>query len=165
MSEPTLIQKLQIARIAAGLSFREAEHASGIPKRQIRGFENGCWRATPDDVRMLAEAYGDDDLAEEFRLMRRTPAHENTSRHAELLAILIEECAEVQHPACKALRFGLEDVWPERKATNRTLLSEEVGDLLETIALARREGLLHEATIENARERKRERLARHAHSE
>jgi NTP pyrophosphatase (non-canonical NTP hydrolase) len=46
-----------------------------------------------------------------------------------LLVILAEECAEVAHRASKAIRFGMDEVQPGQKATNRERLEEELADL------------------------------------
>lgn len=53
----------------------------------------------------------------------------------ELLLMLIEECAEVQHAATKALRHGLNSFHPERdpKFTNRHDLEYELSDLMTII--------------------------------
>lgn len=50
---------------------------------------------------------------------------------AERLALLIEDCAEVQHIACKILRHGYESTDPtkEDSPTNRKLLEKEMADL------------------------------------
>ena len=47
----------------------------------------------------------------------------------ERLALLIEECAEVQHIACKILRHGYEDFNPDTSCSNRTHLAVELGQL------------------------------------
>jgi hypothetical protein len=52
------------------------------------------------------------------------------SREQLLLDILSEECAEVIQRASKAIRFGLEHTGPYNTADNRTLLEEELGDLM-----------------------------------
>lgn len=59
----------------------------------------------------------------------------NVDEHA--LAVIIEECAEiilcaakVQQSATKALRFGLDDGYPETDRTNRADLVSECNDLL-----------------------------------
>lgn len=53
-----------------------------------------------------------------------------TESEAERLAILIEECAEVQHIACKILRHGYESYHPANtERTNRVLLTRAMGDL------------------------------------
>ena len=46
-----------------------------------------------------------------------------------LLICLAEECAEVQHAAAKALRFGLDHEWPGKNATNREAIARELRDL------------------------------------
>lgn len=55
-----------------------------------------------------------------------------TAAETERLAILIEECAEVQQIACKILRHGYESRNPTvaQSPNNRKLLETEVGDLL-----------------------------------
>lgn len=60
---------------------------------------------------------------------------------AERLAVLIEECAEVQQIACKVLRHGYDSFHPDDKdeISNRTLLETELGDLCAAIYLMRRE--------------------------
>ena len=49
----------------------------------------------------------------------------------ERLAILIEECAEVQQIVCKILRHGYESRNPkiQNSETNRQVLAREMGDL------------------------------------
>jgi len=46
-----------------------------------------------------------------------------------LLVLLMEECAEVQHRASKALRFGLDEVQDGQPHDNRDRLSFELADL------------------------------------
>ena len=47
-----------------------------------------------------------------------------------LLASIAEECAEGGQVACKAMRFGLDHVWPEKSETNRRILEREIADIL-----------------------------------
>jgi NTP pyrophosphatase (non-canonical NTP hydrolase) len=47
-----------------------------------------------------------------------------------LLVVLAEECAEVQQAVTKALRFGLDDGYPEGNTTNREDIEGELHDLL-----------------------------------
>jgi hypothetical protein len=65
--------------------------------------------------------------------MSTPTAHFNglTPAEAERLAILIEECAEVQQIACKILRHGYESHNPTipNSETNREALERELGDL------------------------------------
>jgi hypothetical protein len=55
----------------------------------------------------------------------------------ERLTLLIEECAEVQHMACKALRHGMDSFNPfdPNKTSNKKLLSKEIGHLIIAIEL------------------------------
>lgn len=60
----------------------------------------------------------------------------------ERLAILIEECAEVQQIACKILRHGYESYNPTivQGKSNREELEIELGDLTFAITLLEKEG-------------------------
>jgi len=54
-----------------------------------------------------------------------------TEAEAERLALLIEECAEVQKAATKILRHGYDsDNRGQLKETNRAALTREMGDLM-----------------------------------
>jgi hypothetical protein len=63
-----------------------------------------------------------------------------------LLTCLAEECAEIQHRVCKALRFGIDDIDPTTAApdakTERSLIKEEVTDLIAVAQLLVEEGIL-----------------------
>jgi hypothetical protein len=54
-----------------------------------------------------------------------------TNAELERLAILVEECAEVQHIAMKIIRHGYESWSPfdDNRTPNRQLLEKELGDL------------------------------------
>lgn len=52
-----------------------------------------------------------------------------------LLVCLIEEAAEVQKCATKALRFGLDNHHPNSFETNREQLSKECGELCAVVAM------------------------------
>jgi NTP pyrophosphatase (non-canonical NTP hydrolase) len=62
-----------------------------------------------------------------------------TDRETDLLGLLQEECAEVIQAASKTRRFGFESVnpWlaPNDQKTNRTLLTDEIGDVLALVQL------------------------------
>lgn len=87
-----------------------------------------------------------------------TPAPLPSEREREILNIIIEECAEVQHRACKALRFGLSEVQPGQDLTNAARLSDEIGDLGAILDLADDEGVISEDRVLAARSAKREKL-------
>ena len=56
----------------------------------------------------------------------------------------MEECAEVQHIASKAIQFGLDEVKQGGTKSNFVRLEEEVTDLLNTLKLFDRErGFMH----------------------
>jgi hypothetical protein len=58
-----------------------------------------------------------------------------------LLILLIEECAEVIHRACKAIRFGIDEEYQGK--SNREYLEEELVDLKATENMNRQHGNLH----------------------
>jgi LPS O-antigen subunit length determinant protein (WzzB/FepE family) len=59
-----------------------------------------------------------------------------------VLIIIIEECAEVIHRACKAIRFGLEERYHADGPNNRDVLQSEINDLVGAIYLAKKHGVL-----------------------
>lgn len=63
----------------------------------------------------------------------------NTKEH--LLVCLIEECAEIQQAASKALRFGLADGHPGSDTTNSQDIAREITDLGAVIDLCREYGI------------------------
>lgn len=87
-----------------------------------------------------------------------TPAPLPSEREREILNIIIEECAEVQHRACKALRFGLAEVQPGQDLNNAERLSDEIGDLGAILNLADDEGVISEDRVLAAGSAKREKL-------
>lgn len=87
-----------------------------------------------------------------------TPGPLPSAREREILNIIIEECAEVQHRACKALRFGLSEVQPGKHLSNAERLSDEIGDLFAILDLAVEERLLPEDRIRAAIFAKKEKL-------
>ena len=89
-----------------------------------------------------------------------SPCPPPTPREAELLACLIEECAEVQQRATKMLRFGVLEVQPGQPCSNMQRLSAEVGDLLEVLDVARIAGLMDRNEIDIGRDAKRCQLAK-----
>lgn len=52
-----------------------------------------------------------------------------------LLVCIAEERSESSQVACKALRFGLDHVWPEKNETNRRILERELADIVATAEL------------------------------
>ena len=87
-----------------------------------------------------------------------TPVPLPTDREREILIILIEEAAEIQHRACKALRFGLLEVQPGQDLTNEARLSEEIGDLFGVVDLGLAEGVFRGDFINSARREKANKL-------
>lgn len=52
------------------------------------------------------------------------------NRKTYYLICLIEECAEVIHRTCKAIRFGMDDVQSGQAKSNQERLDEEMTDLI-----------------------------------
>lgn len=73
-----------------------------------------------------------------------------TPYEAELLTILIEECAEVQQRATKLLRFGRDEVQPGQPLSNAQRLSQELGDLEAVILLCQNERLISKDDVAKA---------------
>lgn len=59
------------------------------------------------------------------------------TRTEHLLIKLIEECAEVQQRATKALRFGLSETQPGQTLSNACRLADEVMDLMAAVEMLR----------------------------
>ena len=66
----------------------------------------------------------------------------NKTEH--LLTCLIEECAEIQKVASKALRFGLDDHAPDSDSTNAEDIITEIYDLLAIIEMLKEEKIIYD---------------------
>jgi hypothetical protein len=80
----------------------------------------------------------------------------NTTEH--LLICLAEECAEVQQAVSKALRFGLDDGYPDSGATNAQDITRELTDLMAVVELLEEEGVLEWPHSPEARETKKAKI-------
>lgn len=89
-----------------------------------------------------------------------SPCPPPTAHQREVAEVLIEECAEVTQRATKLLRFGVEEVQPGQPHSNAYRLGLEVGDLLESVDMATRAGLIPPEAVEAGRASKRRQLAR-----
>ena len=83
----------------------------------------------------------------------------------ELLTILIEEAAEVQQRATKALRFGVEEMQPAQPWTNAERIGHELGDFLEVVDRLIEAGTIPCEAIMMGRENKRRQLAKFMQTE
>lgn len=88
-----------------------------------------------------------------------TPAELPSDHARELLTILIEECAEVQQRATKALRFGLDEIQPGQPFTNAERLAREIGDVDEMVNRLVNAAVISPASIDAGRENKKRQLA------
>lgn len=81
-----------------------------------------------------------------------------------LLSCLSEECAEIAQEVSKALRFGIDNVWPDDRGerTVRTKLASEYYDLLGVVDLLKERKILEFDAVEQmaARLAKRDKLLR-----
>ena len=84
-----------------------------------------------------------------------------TDYERELLVCLVEECAEIQKDACKAMRFGLDDRYPDRAETNRMTMAQELGDLLCVLDLLVEAGTIDPNLIDAGMAAKRLKLAKY----
>ena len=87
------------------------------------------------------------------------------ARECEILNIIIEECAEIQHRACKALRFGLNEVQPGQDLNNAERLADEIGDLRGILNIAQSEGIVSISRIRSASTAKLGKLRRFMQTE
>ena len=71
----------------------------------------------------------------------------NKTEH--LLTCLMEECAEIQKAAAKALRFGLDDHAPNSDSTNGEDISTEIIDLLAVIEMLKEEKIIPDVCPHN----------------
>lgn len=77
-------------------------------------------------------------------------------KEKEVLAILMEECAEVTQAVSKIFRFGLDSSW--QGETNRQHLEEELGDLLCLVEILETLGVVQSENLLEAKNKKYEKL-------
>ena len=86
-----------------------------------------------------------------------------TPAEAERLALLMEECAEVQQVIGKILRHGYESCHPNGGLDNRDLLQKELGDVHFAINLMCEAQDVFHAVIENHENEKAVRIVKYLH--
>lgn len=93
------------------------------------------------------------------------PFNNLTPAQAERLALLAEECGEVQQAIGKILRHGYAGVNPDdRKGVDNTrALERELGDVLCVVDMLCQARDLYMLNVEQARRAKRERVAKFLH--
>ena len=118
---------------------------------------------TPNnDVDMSSSTDNVDGGAERGNML----IHFNELMPAELerLALVNEECSEVQQIISKIIRHGYESCRPDdMTTTNRDLLAEEIGHVLATIDLMLNANDLLRRRVEASREAKPVKMAQYLH--
>ena len=88
-----------------------------------------------------------------------------TESETERLAILAEECAEVQQVIMKILRhgYGSHNPFDEDKTPNRQLLNKELGDLLNAVDLLGECHDINVKAIDQYKWEKRKKIQKYLH--
>lgn len=81
----------------------------------------------------------------------------------ERLALLLEECGEVQQIIGKILRHGYESTHPDGGPTNRELLEKELGDIQCAEAMMTVAGDIRGIAVSSAFLEKQEKVGRYLH--
>lgn len=97
--------------------------------------------------------------------MSTEPFNKLSAQHAELLALLIEECSEVQKAACKILRHGQRSHNPDgdRDKSNQDHLQEELGHVLAAMRMLHECGYANNMAINVATGSKLENVMQYLH--
>ena len=64
------------------------------------------------------------------------------TRPEYLLTLLSEECVETSQRASKAIRFGLDEIYPEQDLTNGQRITYEFNDIVAVMEILKSEGFL-----------------------
>lgn len=116
------------------------------------------------DLTGRADMVADDNG--EYVLACNVPAsHFNdlTPAQDEVLAVVVEECAELIQAVTKIQRHGLASYHPETLETNVTALAREMGDVLAAFYLVYNHHLVHQDAARHFRDRKLEKLPKFLH--
>lgn len=116
----------------------------------------------------LKEFINETAQSEQFKIPSsnmETFSNKLTDAQIERLAILVEECGEVQQIIGKIIRHGYESYNPfdPQKTTNKRLLQKEVGDLLLAVELLTRSNDLDVTQIAWSNIDKREKIKPYLH--
>lgn len=82
-------------------------------------------------------------------------------RVLEIMGILQEECAEVIQEVSKCRRFGINESH-KSGISHKAMLEQEIGDVLCMIELLHQEGILSEAGLMAAKQKKEEKLRKYS---
>jgi len=84
------------------------------------------------------------------------------NKEEHLLVCLAEECAEVQQAISKALRFGLDDGYPNSTTTNADDILDEIKDVIAIVEMLEEYKVINRtASIERAIKKKKEKVTRY----
>ncbi len=83
------------------------------------------------------------------------------NREEHLLTILAEECGETIQVASKALRFGLNDGYPDQEITNAEDLVNEFNDILAVMEILLKEGFIYQLMDREKIEMKKEKVEKY----
>jgi hypothetical protein len=81
----------------------------------------------------------------------------------ERLAILVEECSEVQQIVAKILRHGIDSRHPKTLQTNTELLEEEVAHVVHAIQLLFRAGDINACAVEEFKKARSTTILKYIH--
>ena len=79
-------------------------------------------------------------------------------KQKQIMLIAQEECAEVIQAISKVFRFGVDDIHPVTKKSNKDSLEEEAGDLMCMLQLMMDKGVINETKVYEASIQKRIKL-------
>lgn len=80
-------------------------------------------------------------------------------RTEEAMGILQEECAEVIVEVSKCRRFGIDTNHYKTGQAHKTMLENEIGDVLALVDILLEEGIITESGLVKAKQAKKDKLA------
>lgn len=91
------------------------------------------------------------------------PFNELTAIETELLALLVEECAEVIHIVTKILRHGLNSQHPDSEEVNSYGLEREMGDVRAAMILVCEAGIARKSVVHMLASEKLKKIDQYLH--
>lgn len=151
-SKPAIVQFFH------NLGITNADDMSGIILTTLYRKFHGL----PVDLQGQVQKYKETEVV---GVAERVAENSLTKAELERLAILSEECAEVQQVIGKIIRHGYSSYNPfdKDRTSNRHLLEKELGDLMLAIALVARRDDVDLDTMEEHSARKAENIQKYLH--